>query len=154
FPRILRRVSGYNLDVLDRGLSVLHSSSNGAAVGLHQLIAGSEGTLAVVTGAEVDLIRRPPARGLLVPHFASLGAAMDALAACLEFQPSAVELMDQMLIDLARNNLSLRDTMAAVRGRPAALFMVEFSGEEQAEVADRVEKLHKRLGGVQGVTAI
>jgi FAD/FMN-containing dehydrogenase/Fe-S oxidoreductase len=153
FPRILRRVSGYNLDVLDVDLSLLRTVE-GALPGLHQLIVGSEGTLAVVTGAEVDLIPRPPARALLVPHFASIGAAMDALAACLEFQPSAVELLDRMLIDLARDNLSLRDTMAAIQGRPAALFMVEFSGDEEAEVADRVAKLQRRLQGVHGVTAL
>src|SRR5262245_30899263 len=84
FPRILRRVSGYNLDAM--------CSSN--ATGLHQLVVGSEGTLAVVTEAEIGLVRRPKVRILLVPHFVSLTAAMDALAACLEFQPSAVELMD------------------------------------------------------------
>src|SRR5207244_3511869 len=66
----------------------------------------------------------------------------------------AVELLDQMLLDLARGNLSLRDTMAAVRGRPAALFMVEFSGDEAAEVADRVERLGRRLREVPGVTAL
>jgi FAD/FMN-containing dehydrogenase/Fe-S oxidoreductase len=154
FPRILRRVSGYNLDVLDRGLSAFHNGMPAAPMGLHQLIIGSEGTLAVVTDVELGLVRKPACRGLLVPHFASLAAAMDALQACLEFQPSAVELIDQMLLDLARNNLSLKDTMAAVQGRPAALFMVEFSGDQERDVADRVEKLGKRLRGVQGVTAL
>jgi FAD/FMN-containing dehydrogenase/Fe-S oxidoreductase len=176
FPRILRRVSGYNLDLMldelriadcglrnDRpprdGLPPLSSNPQSAirdpqSRGLVPLIVGSEGTLAVVTEAEIDLVPRPPVRGLLVPQFASLRAAMDALAACLEFQPSAVELMDQMLLDLARSNLSLKDTMAAVEGRPAALFMVEFSGTERAEVADRVERLQRRLREVTGVTAL
>jgi FAD/FMN-containing dehydrogenase/Fe-S oxidoreductase len=154
FPRILRRVSGYNLDVLDQGLAAFGNGQPRTPVGVHQLIVGSEGTLAVVTEAELNLVPQPAARGLLVPHFATLGAAMDALAACLEFQPSAVELMDQMLIDLARNNLSLRNTMQAVEGRPAALFMVEFCGDTEAEVADRVDKLQKRLHGVAGITAL
>ncbi len=70
---------------------------DGPPVGLHQLIVGSEGTLAVVTEAELGLLPRPKARGLLVPQFATLGAALDALAACLELQPSAVELMDHVL---------------------------------------------------------
>jgi FAD/FMN-containing dehydrogenase/Fe-S oxidoreductase len=154
FPRILRRVSGYNLDAMDAGLSGLQNGGGDGRFGLHQLIVGSEGTLAFITGAEVRVIPRPVARGLLVPHFASLGAAMDSLAACLEFQPSAVEVLDGLLIDLARENLSLRNTMAAIRGRPAALFMVEFVGDDPAEVADRVEKLGRRLEKETGVTAV
>ena len=57
---------------------------------------------------------------------------MDSLATCLEFGPSAVELLRSQvsLIDLARENLSLRDTMRVIQGRPAALFMIEFSGDE------------------------
>src|SRR5205085_8054708 len=95
FPKILRRVSGYNLDSLA-------DPREGARPGLKDLIVGSEGTLAVLTEAELNLVARPRSRGLLVPQFATLTAALDALAACLEFRPSAVELMDQMLIDLAR----------------------------------------------------
>ena len=145
FPRILRRVSGYNLDAF---VARRLSESNGwpddrdAGLGLHQLVIGSEGTLAVVTEAELNLVPRPKARGLLVPHFASLAAAMDALAACLEFGPSAVELMDQLLHRPGpREPGAAATTMAAVQGRPAALFMVEFSGDDPAEVADRIEKL-------------
>jgi FAD/FMN-containing dehydrogenase/Fe-S oxidoreductase len=161
FPRILRRVSGYNLDlILDQfdESAAAPTGTNGsggvAGRGLVPLMLGSEGTLAVVSEAEIDLVPKPPVRGLLVPHFASLRAALDALAVCLEFGPSAVELMDQMLLDLARANLSLRDTMAAVRGRPAALFMVEFSGTEPGEVADRALRLRARLHEGAGVTAV
>jgi FAD/FMN-containing dehydrogenase/Fe-S oxidoreductase len=152
FPHILRRVSGYNLDVFCNGNSA--SAPRGHVVGLHELIVGSEGTLAVITEAEVGLLPRPKFRGLLVPHFSSLGASMDAVAPCLELNPSAVELMDQMLIDLARENLSIKDTMAAVEGRPAALLMVEFSSDDEAEVCDKVDRLRRRLGGVAGVTAL
>jgi FAD/FMN-containing dehydrogenase/Fe-S oxidoreductase len=156
FPRIVRRVSGYNLDAMDRGLRGLR---NGTAdrdpfFGLQQLLVGSEGTLAIMTGAEINVLPRPAARGLLLPHFVSLAAAMDALALCLESKPSAVEIMDQQLIDLARQNLSLKNTMAAIHGRPAALFMVEFVGDQEAEIKDRVEKLGKRLQKENGVTAV
>jgi FAD/FMN-containing dehydrogenase/Fe-S oxidoreductase len=176
FPRILRRVSGYNLDAICAALAPSHPAppppggegsqqvllpplpfvgegGRGGEGGLHQLVIGSEGTLAVVTGAELALVPRPKARGLLVPQFATLGAAMDALAPCLEFGPSAVELMDQMLLDLARGNLSLKDTMAAVHGRPGALLMVEFSSDDAAEVADRVERLQRRLSEIPGLIA-
>ncbi|HZV05499.1 MAG TPA: FAD-linked oxidase C-terminal domain-containing protein [Gemmataceae bacterium] len=153
FPRILRRVSGYNLDTLSAGLNA-SGETRAPLVGLHQLIVGSEGTLAVVTEAELGLLPLPKVRGLVVPQFATLGAAMDALAACLELQPSAVELMDHLLLELTAQNLSLRDTMKAIRGRPKAVLMVEFSSDDPAEVADRVERLQRRLGGANGLTAV
>src|SRR5262245_58634874 len=140
FPKILRRVSGYNLDAL-----------LGREVNLASLVVGSEGTLAITMEAEVSLVAKPAVRGLLVPQFASLAAALDALAACLEFKPSAVELMDQMLIDLSRNQPKLRDVMKAIPGHPAALLMVEFSGEDAAEISARVHELQRRLNGVAGL---
>jgi FAD/FMN-containing dehydrogenase/Fe-S oxidoreductase len=146
FPRILRRVSGYNLDRF--------TEFTASSLSLADLIVGSEGTLAVVTEAELGLVPRPKNRALLVPQFASLQAALAALAACLESTPSAVELMDHRLLDLARNNLSLKDTMTVVRGQPAALLMVEISGDDPAEVADRLGRLERRLQGGSGLTAI
>jgi FAD/FMN-containing dehydrogenase/Fe-S oxidoreductase len=151
FPRIPRRVSGYNLDML---CDALTGPNDSQAAGLGHLIVGGEGTLAVVTEIELNLVPRPKVRGLLVPHFASLTAAMDAVAACLEFGPSAVEVLDRMLLDLARRNLALRDTMAAIQGRPAAVLFVEFSSDEPADVKDRIERLRARLHGVAGVTAV
>ena len=164
-------MSGYNLAALAwraGGVSPLIKPSTNGANTWHQtirglrpplatqprpLLVGSEGTLAVVAEAELALVPRPKHRGLLVPQFASLAAALDALAACLELGPSAVELMDRMLIDLARNQRSLKDTMAAVRGRPEALLMVEFSSDDAADVSYRVHELaapprrHRRADG-------
>jgi FAD/FMN-containing dehydrogenase/Fe-S oxidoreductase len=153
FPRILRRVSGYNLDTLALGLD-RDKGPSASQAGLHQLIVGSEGTLAVVTEAELGLVPVPRARGLLVPQFATLSAAMDALDACLEFKPSAVELLDQLLLELAAKNLALRDTMKAIQGQPQAVLLVEFSGDSEAEVADRVERLQRRLRETTGLVAL
>ncbi|MDY3551587.1 FAD-linked oxidase C-terminal domain-containing protein [Gemmata sp. JC717] len=142
-PDIVRKVSGYNLAALvEEPRSMV------------PLLVGSEGTLAVTAEAELALVPRPKHRGLLVPQFASLGAALDALQACLELGPSAVELMDRMLIDLAREQRSLKDTMAAVRGRPEALLMVEFSGDDASDVSYRVHELQRRLSGCAGLTAV
>jgi FAD/FMN-containing dehydrogenase/Fe-S oxidoreductase len=147
FPKILRRVSGYALD------SLLYQLE-GRKASLASLVVGSEGTLTFVAEAELALVPRPKHRGLLVPHFDSLAASMEALGVCLEFQPSAVEVLDQMILDLARANLALRNQMTAVEGRPAILFMVEFSSHDPGEVLERVEKLSRRLGGQPGVTAL
>jgi FAD/FMN-containing dehydrogenase/Fe-S oxidoreductase len=150
FPRLLRRVSGYNLDILCDALETQGTH----AVGLEKLVIGGEGTLAVVAEAEIRLVPQPRVRGLLVPQFATLNAAMDALACCLEFQPSAVELMDHLLLKLASGNLALKNAMSVVRGDPQALLMVEFSGDEQEEVADRARKLQDRLREATGLTAV
>jgi FAD/FMN-containing dehydrogenase/Fe-S oxidoreductase len=179
FPRLVRRVSGYNLvDLLNkepnppdppsrsgkggensgsasplRGGGWREGSSLASTAGLHALVVGGEGTLAFVAEAELNLVARPKARGLLVPHFNSLAAALDSLADCLAAKPSAVELMDAMLIELTANNLALRDTTALIEGRPAALFMVEFSGDDPAEVSARVYDLKRKLSGNPGLTA-
>ena len=150
FPKILRRVSGYNLDVLVAGPL---DADPARRPGLKDLIVGSEGTLAVLTEAELNLVPKPRSRGLLLPQFDSLPAALDTLALCLEFRPSAVELMDQMLIDLARGQRSLAEVMKMIRGRPAALLMVEFSGDDDAEVSARVHELRRRLNSSAGMTA-
>ncbi|HEX4589274.1 MAG TPA: FAD-linked oxidase C-terminal domain-containing protein, partial [Gemmataceae bacterium] len=149
FPHLIRRVSGYNLvDLLNDAATGLRTDA-----GLHKLVIGGEGTLAIVAEAELGLIPRPKSRGLLVPHFNSLGAALDSLAECLAAGPSAVELMDSMLIELTAGNLALRDTTALIEGKPVALFMVEFSGDDPAEVSSRVHELKRKLAGRPGVTA-
>jgi len=165
-PKIVRKVSGYNLAGLLPGtgyrVSGIGENSESArhpipdtrhTRSLVPLIVGSEGTLAVIAEAELALMPRPKHRGLLVPQFDSLGAALDALAVCMELGPSAVELMDRMLIDLARQQRSLKDTMAAVRGRPEALLMVEFSSDDAADVSYRVHELQRRLGPAVGLIA-
>jgi Fe-S oxidoreductase/FAD/FMN-containing dehydrogenase len=144
FPKIIRRVSGYNL--ADCGTPRRRHS-------LIPILVGSEGTLGFTTAAELALVPRPIHRALLVPHFASLRAALDAVAACLEFGPSAVELIDSLLITLARKQRSLKHTMAAVEGNPEALLMVEFHGDDEADVRSRVFKLKDRLREVPGLTA-
>jgi FAD/FMN-containing dehydrogenase/Fe-S oxidoreductase len=151
FPPILRRVSGYNLDLLYRGFT---NGTEPGRLGLNDLIVGSEGTLAIVEAMELAVVPSPRFRGLLVGHFTSLASAMDALPVCLEWGPSAVELLDHRLLEMARENLSLRETMTAVQGRPAALLMIEFSGDDPAEVAGRAERLERRLAVGPGVTAV
>jgi FAD/FMN-containing dehydrogenase len=156
-PTIQRKVSGYNLaGLMECGAKSEPGTPHSALRTPHSLVpllVGSEGTLAVTTGAELNLLPRPRHRGLLVPQFATLAAALDALAACMELGPSAVELMDRMLIELAAGQRGLKDTMAAIRGRPEALFMVEFSGDDPADVSYRVHELERRLRGVPGLTA-
>lgn len=153
FPNILRRVSGYNLAAYLPEFQDARYVDGAPRRTLLPLVIGSEGTLAVITEAELHLVTRPRVRGLLVPHFQSMRSALDAVGVCLEFQPSAVELMDAMLIKLARSQRSFQTMMAAIQGTPEALLMVEFVGETEREVQHQIDVLQKRLAEVAGLTA-
>lgn len=144
FPKILRRVSGYNLDRMLAGWER-------GSINLSEMMVGSEGTLAMTAMAEVKLVEKPKYRALLIPHFTSIAAAMEALDDCLAIQPSAVEMMDQMILDLARQNLALQRRMQGIVGRPAALFMVEVAGNHKAELIQRLNKLEAKLRARAGV---
>jgi FAD/FMN-containing dehydrogenase len=104
-----------------------------------------------MTEAEVNLVPQPKVRGLLVPQFDTLASAMDAVAPCLEMRPSAVEVMDQLLLEMSFRNLALKDVMTHFSNRIGPVLMVEFSSDDPKEVADNVERLRRRLGEVKGV---
>ena len=136
FPRIPRRVSGYNLDVL----------LDPAGVNLAHLVVGSEGTLATVVEARVKLHRLPPAVGLAVLHFDGLLPALEAGVVALDLRPTAVELVDRMVLELARESLEYSRRLHFVEGEPGALILVEFAGQSRGEVAAKLADLERRLG--------
>ncbi|MBI4233706.1 MAG: FAD-binding oxidoreductase, partial [Chloroflexi bacterium] len=140
FPRILRRVSGYNLDELQK-----------EPLNLAKLLVGSEGTLATVTEAWVKLVPRPKATALGVLHFHSLIEAMEATVSLLTESPAAIELMDKTILDQARAKPAFTRRAAFVQGDPAALLLVEFFGDTETEVRSRLDRLEalaerQRLG--------
>src|SRR5712692_2283593 len=141
FPRLLRRVSGYNLDALVRD-----------PADLINLLVGSEGTLGIVTEATVGLVPQPASTVLAVVHFADLFAALDVVPLILSFAPSAVELIDRMLLEMTRAQLEYARRMTFVQGDPDALLIVELSGATSAELADRLAAMERalRAEGVQG----
>lgn len=106
FPKTLRRSAGYQLDVMLQQLD--ESGGNPDALNLAHLLCGSEGTLAFTLGATLRLHLLPKARGLAVLAFASVEAAIDAVVPILALRPSAVELLDDLIIDLARQNAEYR----------------------------------------------
>ncbi len=130
YPKILRRVSGYNLDALLRNPK-----------DLTRLIAGSEGTLGVVTRAKVRLVPLPRHTALAILHYPDVFTALDATPALLRHGPSAVELLDRMILDLTRTQLEYARAMTFVQGDPGALLVVELSGKTPDEVLDRLAAL-------------
>ncbi|HEX9653180.1 MAG TPA: anaerobic glycerol-3-phosphate dehydrogenase subunit C [bacterium] len=135
FPKILRRVAGYNLDEFVR-----QNHNN-----LAKLIVGSEGTLAVITEAKINLVPLPKFRVLAIVHFSDLFDALQAVGGILEFKPYAVELLDNNIIDLTRATQEYARRLTFVNGFPAALLLVEFHGDSKPELLDKVDKLAQYL---------
>ncbi len=134
-PKVMRRVAGYNLDRI---------SPDGAEV--VRLLVGSEGTLAFFTELELQLAPLPSKRVLGVCAFSDLGSALNAVPSIMELDPSAVELVDGTLLDLARKIPTLSSAVREfVRGEPRALLIVEFSGTHGDQVTDELHRLEELM---------
>ncbi|MCC6905463.1 MAG: FAD-binding protein, partial [Anaerolineae bacterium] len=138
-PATWRNVAGYNLRAL----------AGQDAPNMARLLAGSEGTLAVITRATLNLVSLPKRRRLALVHFSDVRASLDAVPPMLESGTTAIELLDKMLLDLARANPEYRHLLTFVEGDPAIIQVVEFSGDTDAELEAGVERLKvilRRIG--------
>jgi len=135
FPKVLRRVGGYNLDQL------LEPQPN-----LARLLVGSEGTLAFFTELELELQPLPASRVLGICHFPRFHDAMQVTQELVKLGPSAVELVDRTIIEVSRQMPEFAPVMKKyLRGEPDALLLVEFSGDDSTEQLARLEALEARL---------
>jgi FAD/FMN-containing dehydrogenase/Fe-S oxidoreductase len=136
FPKLLRRVGGYNIDTLRAG-----------GHNMAQLLVGSEGTLAFFTSLELNLQPIPPHKVLGICHFPTFYQAMDATQHIVKLDPSAVELVDRTMIELSRDIAMFRATVErCVRGEPDALLLVEFAGEDHAAQLRQLRQLEALMG--------
>ena len=135
FPRVQRRVGGYNLDEFPEG----------GPVNLAKLFCGSDGTLAVVTDATLRLARRPAATVLAVFQFDDIIPALEHAPEILDTKPSAVELTDRYIVELARQNRELSRRLTFVEGTPGAIIAVEYAGESHAALEPTLDALEARM---------
>ena len=154
FPRTLRRNAGYALDVILTQIEAADAAAADprAVVDLAQLLCGSEGTLAVTLAADLRLHRLPRARGLAVIGCDDLDAAIDLVPRLLETGPTAVELLDDLIIDLARRNLEHRRSVDLMPqptgGRPLrAVLYVEFWEDDAAALAEGFQTVRRIVAG-------
>ena len=156
FPHILRRVSGYNLDEFVPGLPVRPVGwvDEPWRFNLARLIVGSEGSLAVVTAAELKVVPIPAEQGLVVLSFATIPAALERLAEIVATGPVAVEMLDRMILDLAAENPLYSHYLNFADGRPAAVLAAQFYADSQDELAARADDLARRFEGCPGVLGI
>jgi FAD/FMN-containing dehydrogenase/Fe-S oxidoreductase len=131
FPKVLRKVAGYNLDHLGP------PHANAAHV-----LVGSEGTLAWFERLHLKLSPLPAARTLGVVHFPKFYTAMELTQHIVKLGPSAVELVDRTMIGLARDIAAFRKTVNAfIKGDPDAILLVEFSGEDLSSQKEKLKEL-------------
>ena len=137
FPKVLRRVGGYNLDEFVPGREPFN---------LAKMVVGSEGTLAVILEAKLNLVRLPKEKAVLVVQFRELLEALEATPLILRHHPSAVEVMDSFILDhtrLSPNLQRMRETF--VEGEPGALLCIEFYADAQADLPPRLAALEADL---------
>ena len=108
---------------------------------LATLLAGSEGTLAVMRRATVNLVHKPKHTILGVLAYDSTAEACDDVPRLLEFKPSAIELIPQMILQFARSIPAIARQMGWMTGNPAAVLVSEFSGDQPSALKDRVRSL-------------
>ncbi len=138
FPKVQRRVGGYNLDALLPGRNDLN---------LAHILVGSEGTLAFSRRIELKLSPLLGARAVGACHFGSFAAATEAAQHIVKLGPIAVELIDRTMLGLARQIAMFEPTISAVvRGDPEAILFAEFAQEDQVENLRRLERLAEMIG--------
>ena len=147
FPQILRRVGGYNIDALiPDAMAMRPGGKAGDGINLAHLLVGSEGTLAYSTAIELKLWPLPAKKIMGICHFPTFYKAMDAAQHLVTLDPVAVELIDDTMLELARSIPIFRPIVEeAVRGEPAALLVVEFAEEDEAENRRRLARLHEMM---------
>jgi FAD/FMN-containing dehydrogenase/Fe-S oxidoreductase len=137
FPKVQRRVGGYNLDAL------VPSRND---INLAHLLVGSEGTLAFSTGIELKLSPLLGRRAVAACHFGSFHEAMKAAQDIVALGPIAVELIDRTMLGLARDIAMFKPTVEAfLRGDPEAILFVEFA-EDDDENLRRLKQLNALIG--------
>ena len=137
YPKILRRVGGYNLDEF---------TDPGRPLNLAKILVGSEGTLGIVLEAKLRLVPLPKAKAVMVVMFAGLLEALSASPVILRHRPSAIEVMDKTILDNTRQNAALeRIRSSIIQGDPAATLCVEFYADRKEDLLPRLQALEQDL---------
>ncbi|MBA13136.1 MAG: anaerobic glycerol-3-phosphate dehydrogenase subunit C [Chloroflexi bacterium] len=131
YPKIQRRVSGYNLDEF----------VGGSDFNMAKFVVGSEGTLLTITEAKLKIVPMPKVKCLAVLHCNELIESMEATVASLEIEPGAVELIGSMIIKQAQSNLAYSRITDFISGNPEALLVIELVGDSQKELDHKFERL-------------
>lgn len=142
-PSVRRRNNGYALDELIR---TSFYGGEGDTINLCNIIAGSEGTLGIITQITVGLVPLPPSRKAVVAvHLRERDQAFEANLIALKHSPSAVELMDHVILSCTKQNIAQRRNRSFVQGDPGAILIVEFYRHTDEEITQAAAALQSDL---------
>ena len=145
WPKVLRRVAGYNLDIFHPQSEKPYTADG--SVNLAHLLVGAEGTLAFTRSLTLQLSDLPRHKVLGIVNFPTFRQAMASAQHIVKLGPTAVELVDRIMVELALTNPAFKPTMeTALIGRPAAILLVEFAGPDQAALRARLKDLQALMG--------
>ena len=154
WPKVLRRVQGYNIDMVQPGAEGAMLAHN-----LAHLLVGSEGTLAYSRRIHLALAPLPQHKTLGVCHFPAFHQSMQAPQHIVKLGPTAVELVDRTMIELARGNAAFKPIVNRfLKGDPDAILLVEFAGDDRGEQLAKLKQLVELMaelgfpGGVVEIT--
>jgi FAD/FMN-containing dehydrogenase len=136
FPKMPRFLTGYNLAKV---YSPTHQTFD-----LNRILAGSEGTLAVITEAKLKLTPMPQAQALLVVHYRGFDDALKSAQTLLAFEPAAIETIDETILELAQQD-EIYDRVEAFVSGARAINLVEFVEEETEQLKARVAQIQQQL---------
>ncbi|WP_029524543.1 FAD-binding and (Fe-S)-binding domain-containing protein [Polaromonas glacialis] len=148
WPKVLRRVAGYNLDIFNNQNEKPYTTDG--SVNLSHLLIGSEGTLGLTKSLKLRLSELPRTKVLGVVNFPTFFQAMDSAQHIVRLGDgtlTAVELVDRTMIELSMQNPAFAPTVrTALIGRPDAILLVEFSGNSKAELTPKIRQLVELMG--------
>jgi FAD/FMN-containing dehydrogenase/Fe-S oxidoreductase len=142
-PEVPRRNNGYALDILAQ---MQPFNPDGEPFNFAKLIAGSEGTLALVTELKLNLIELPPReKALMCVHFEELEQAFKANLIALKYRPSAIELMDKTIMDMTKKSIGLQKNRFFLKGEPEAILIIELWADELSEIEESARAIEKDM---------
>ncbi len=143
-----RRSMGYAVDeLIDAGP---FSSNSENPFNFCTLLVGSEGTLAVTTKLKLKLSPLPPRyKALLSVETHTMEEALQANLVALRFHPTAVELIDDLILNLAKQNITQERNRSFIQGEPKAIIVVEVSENSQEEVSEKIVRITNELKNCQ-----
>lgn len=141
-PDIMRRNTGY---AIDRLCEMDPITPGGRPFNLSELLCGSEGTLAITASAKVNLVPLPGHKLLLIPQFDNLHDAMLTAVEAVGFDPSAVELVDDIILDATKGNIEQQRNRFFLADDPKCILIIQFEGDTTQEILEKAERLTERL---------